>query len=72
MGYCYMPPMEAAEFAQWAAEALHRAGWNVDLVMQRPGEAMHFQRGHIDRYTEAELEAASKRAAEFVADIRVE
>lgn len=67
-----MPAMEAAEFAKWAAEALHRAGWSVELTIQRAGEASHFQRGKVERYSQAELDEAAKRGAELAAALRVE
>lgn len=72
MAHLYMPAMEAGEFAKWAAEALHRAGWNVQLTIQCRGEVMNFERGPIERYTANELEAAARHGAELAAALRVE
>ena len=68
----YMPAMEASEFAKWAASALHRAGWNVEMTIQRMGEVSHFEMGKIERYDQAALDEAKRRGAELAAALRVE
>lgn len=72
MAHVYMPAMEAAEFAKWAAEALHRAGWNVALHINRGGESMNFELGKVERYNADELAASRARGAELAAALRVE
>jgi hypothetical protein len=72
MAYYYMPAMEAREFANWAADALRRAGWNVQIEIQLRGEAHTVVRGAIDRYKQTELDAATAQAQELAAIIRVE
>ena len=70
MAHVYMPSMEAQEFVNWAADALRRAGWNVQIEIQLRGEAHTVLRGKIERYDE--LDEAAERAKVLVAGLRIE